>query len=239
MDPTTREVIKHFGVKDVNVLFGAAMRFMTRGGAVFISDKRRIDDRLTIEFKIVSPENKPASRRQWRRQKAGYIFTIMIQEGGRVVFDASSWWPKNIDGKKRGWLKTFHEGLWINRLRRAESSMNYWLAVYAEVFRKGLGLLSEQTEATEPLPSEMKYFPTEVVHRVFESEQIEVRGYGMRKSPQDEKVQYKAVKVLHKGQEVYETSYRYDPSASELPDRPKITTQFVAGDWEKTLQDLA
>ena len=241
MDSTTSAPDKDFGLKEYNELFRAAMNYVTRGGAVFLDDdSKTIDDDITIKLQIVSSANKPASRRRrwWRRQKATWTFAIMIQERGRVVFDASSQWPKNCQGKRRGWLRTFHKGRWILRLRRAEYSQNYWRVVFAEIFRKALGLLSEQTEATAPLPSEMKYFPTEVVHRVFASAQIEVRGYGLRGSAQEENVRYKSVKVLYQGNEVFEASYAYDPSASELPDRPKLTVQFVGGDWEKTLKDL-
>jgi len=218
-----------FGLKEHDGVFVAAMKLVTVQAAL-CRDRDRTVDGMVIEYRNTK-------RRFWQRKKVLGVLSIIIREGRRVVFDASSQ-LMNGSKKNRGWVRTFHEGLWILRLMRAARIQDYQMSVSAEVYRKAVGLLSEQTEATEPLASEVQYSPIEVVHRVFESAQIEVRGYKLYGNDQKKKDRFKAVRVVHEGKEVYEAVYAHDPLVAQLPDSPKLTSLLVFGDWQKTLQDL-
>ncbi len=236
---TETKTEKHpFGMKKNGHVFLAAIKLVTMHGA-FLFNRKRVVDGMTIELKIFSPNQKSSSKRRWwRRNKMVTTISVMIHENGRVVFDASSKW-KQSSGRKHGWIRTFHQDLWTLRLMRAARKEDYLKSVSTDIYRKATVLLSEQAEACGPLASEMKSLPTKVVRRVFESAEIEVRGFENNNIPNKDGIRFKTVKVVHKGEEVYEgIYYTQDLSSAKLPDSPKFTVKLVFGDWQKTLECL-
>ena len=239
MSLTTGATQDVFGLKKHGDIFLAAMKVVTTLGDGVMNYKmltgpsektlRRRIDSITIELRIINC-------RDWLFRKQT-MYKVIISDYDEVVFGAFSMSAKS--GKKRhGKLLKFKAGLWEPRLMQQATSEDYLMTNAIEVHRKATQLLLKQTEMSKPFPSEMQWSPSEVVHRVFFPAGIEVRGYRLKTvSP---KIQLKAVKVVYKGEEVYEAVYE-DPSvAADLSIIPKLLpTKLVLGPWQMALQGLS
>jgi hypothetical protein len=241
MSLTTGTTKDEFGFKKHGDIFLAAMKLATSlGVGVMRPDMLTGPSEKTLHrrFDSLSIELQITTQRDWllRKQK---VYIVCISDYDDLVFKAYSVWSKN--GKKRhGTLVTFREGLrrhfWEERIMKQAMGEDYLMSNAIEVHRKVIQLLSKQIEMSEPYPSEMQWSPSEVVRRVFFPVGIEVRGFRLKTA--SPKVQLKAVKVVYKGEEVYEAVYE-DPPATNLSIIPKLLpTKLVLGPWQMALQGL-
>lgn len=232
---------KFFGFKKHGNTFLAAIKLATTFGDGVLKYEmltlpaektlRRQFDGLTIELQI-------KTQRDWLLRKQT-VYIICISDYDELVFKAYSVSSKN-GNKRRGTLVCFREGpsrhFWKHKIMKQAMSEDYLMSNAKEVHRKAIQLLSAQTETSAPFPSEMQYSPTEVVRRVFHPVKIEVRSFRLKAvSP---KVQLKAVKVVYKGEEVFEAMYE-DPPATSLSIIPELLPKkIVLGPWQMVLQAL-
>ncbi len=232
-----------FGLKKHGDIFLAAMKLVTTLGDGVMKPAMLIgpaEKTLYRRFKGLTIELSIEMRRDWLLRKQT-IYIVCISDYDYLVFKAYSVCSKN--GKKRhGTLVAFREGprrhFWEDRIMEQARSEDYLMSNAAEVYRKVAQLLSKQTETSEPFPSEMIYSPTEVVRRVFFPVGIEVRGFRLKTA--SPKVQLKAVKVVYKGEEVYEAVYEDPLVAANLSSIPKLLpTKLVLGPWQMALQGLS
>jgi hypothetical protein len=208
---------KGFGLKEHDEVFIAALKLATMNGQILVPKRKREIDGMTIETRIAESGKSDRRRKRHRRlRRPATTVSVMIVEKGRVVFDAASSWRKGK--RKRGYVRTIHEDLWILRLKRAARMQDWTLAESAKIFRKAFDLLAGAPE------------------RRFEDAGIEVRGYELAVTPERS---FPGVKVLHDGKEVYDAVYeRASTGAPTPPERPKLTLRMDLGGWNETLQAL-